>query len=268
MKSLRNTVSAPHKKLVVYLTAGFPNAKTFLEVCTACVENGVDILEIGIPFSDPGADGPVIQISSQHMLDAGLHSLEQVADLTSKVRATTGVPVVWMGYLNPFLRCGLPQGIAMAASSGVEGFIVPDLPLEEAEPFLTTLQDESKKSGTELSWIPLLASTTRSDRALAMLQKAQAFAYYVAIKGVTGVRDSYPEGWQVPLYSFARLHKTPLFVGFGVCSPSLARECVRYAQGVIIGSKILQIVMDAGPEQAAVEVGSFVRSIRQAIDSI
>ena len=264
MEQLHQFKRGGRKKLVVYLTAGFPNRTVFLELIEAVTQAGADAIEIGVPFSDPVADGPTIQLASQAALDAGIDSLEAVAELTAQARTRTAVPLIWMGYLNPFLHHGLETGVRWARDAGVTGFILPDLPLEEARPLTAVLRDMSAP-GQKLCWIPLLASTTRDDRAAAMLRMAPSFAYYVSIKGVTGSRDSYPEHWEQPLRRIRALGRGPIFVGFGVSGPALARQCVSEADGVIIGSKVLELVMQ-NPGSAARTVHDFLRSIRSTID--
>lgn len=265
MEKLHQFRRGGRKKLVVYLTAGFPSRAVFLELIQAVSEAGVDAIEIGVPFSDPVADGPTIQLASQAALEAGIDSLSAVADLTAEARRRTQVPLVWMGYLNPFLHEGLEPSLRRARDAGVTGFIIPDLPLEEARPLTSVLRSLSTRD-QKLCWIPLLASTTRDDRAAAMLRLAQSFAYYVSIKGVTGARDSYPEGWEQPLRRIRDLGQGPIFVGFGVSGPALARQCVAEADGVIIGSKVLELVMH-NPASAASTVYDFLRGIRSTIDA-
>lgn len=261
MNPLKQLIRGKHKYLVPYLTAGYPDPDTFVQLAVAAAEAGADILEIGVPFSDPVADGPVIQYTDQKALDNGVVGLETVASLTESVKCKVNIPLVWMGYLNLYMSYGFAHSAQLAASAGIDAMIVPDLPHEESEELRLALAEH------DLAWIPLLTSTTREDRARAMLSLAESFGYYVAVAGVTGARASYPEGWDEPLKRFRTMDDTPVFVGFGVSGPALARTCVQSGDGVIVGSALLDLVRKADtPQQAVHDVRRFVTSLRTAID--
>ena len=261
MNPLKQLRRGDHKYLVPYLTAGYPDSDTFVRLAEAAVRGGADILEIGVPFSDPVADGPVIQMTSQQAIEAGVDGLNIVAALTARVRDLVDIPLVWMGYLNPFMHYGYAQAVKLAADSGVDGVIVPDLPFEEC------VELGEQLTACDLAWIPLLTSTTRDNRAQAMLERAESFAYYVAVAGVTGARESYPDGWDRPLARFRAMDKTPVLVGFGVSGPELARVCVNSGDGVIVGSALLDKIGRArNADEAVAATERFVAELRQAID--
>ncbi|CEP69633.1 Aldolase-type TIM barrel [Moorella glycerini] len=242
------------KALIVYLCAGDPS----LEVTAAAVEElaatGVDIIELGVPFSDPVADGPVIQAASTRAL-AGGTNLRKILDLVKDLRSRVSLPLVLMSYYNPLLQYGLAALAADLAAAGVDGLIVPDLPLEESAPL------REKLEAVKLAAIPLVAPTTPAERLQQIAAAAQGFIYCVSLTGVTGARESLPPGIAAYLARVRETTDLPLGVGFGISHPEQARLLAPLCDGIIVGSAVVQALHEGGLS-AAVEV---VQSLRQAI---
>ena len=255
-----------HKPIFMpYFPLGYPSLEASLDVIEALAKNGADLIEVGLSFSDPLADGPVIQKATQIALEKGItirKSLEAVAELR---RRGVTVPLVLMGYYNPMLAYGLKKFIKDASSSGADGFIIPDLPPEEAENFKTAACFETSLN-TDLPLISMLAPTTPSERMELIARGAQGFIYLVSVTGVTGARNDVPEGL-IELIRRVRQNTTlPVCVGFGIGTPEQASTVGAMADGVIIGSACVRTVGDSQfPVQAAKE---FARSYRDALMQI
>jgi tryptophan synthase alpha chain len=230
------------KALVPYLTAGFPDESTTLELLAGCADRGCEVVEVGVPFSDPVADGPVIQRASQHALERGmtlrraLHLVRELAD--RRVR-----PVV-MTYLNPILRLGYAGFAAEAARAGCAGVIVPDLSCEESGPLRTALTD----AGVAL--VDLVAPTTFDGRLDMIAGPARGFLYLVSVAGVTGTCSATADALAAFTARVRDRTDVPLYVGFGIDGPDRAREAAAVADGVIVGSALVRRLLDA-PEPAA-----------------
>ncbi len=246
------------KALVAFLTAGFPDETTFVELMRACESAGCDVIEVGVPFSDPIADGPTIQQSSQTALDNGM-TMERALTLTASCNLT--VPVVAMTYVNPVLAMGVSAFAQHARDAGVRGVILPDVSFEESDPFRGDLASGG------LEYIDLLAPTSGPERVAAIATGTTGFVYLVAVRGVTGARNTAPVSLE-PFISAARKHtKTPLYVGFGISSPAIARDVAALADGVIIGSRLVDLVTQAqaagtSPVRAVTE---FLAEVREAL---
>ncbi|WP_258359038.1 tryptophan synthase subunit alpha [Moorella sulfitireducens (nom. illeg.)] len=242
------------KALIVYLCAGDPS----LEVTAAAVQElaaaGVDIIELGVPFSDPVADGPVIQAASTRALARGTN-LRKILDLVKNLRSRVSLPLVLMSYYNPLLQYGLAGLAADLAAAGVDGLIVPDLPLEESAPL------REKLEAVKLAAIPLVAPTTPAERLQQIAAAAQGFIYCVSLTGVTGARESLPPGIAAYLARVREATDLPLGVGFGISHPEQARLLAPLCDGIIVGSAVVRALHEGGLP-AAVEV---VQSLRQAI---
>ena len=232
--------------LMPYYTLGYPDRDTCLEVVKAVAGAGADLLELGVPFSDPLADGPTIQHSTQVALQSGttvVSCLEMVAELR---RSGLQQPFLLMGYYNPILSYGVQRFVQAAARAGADGFIIPDLPIEEAG----EMEDACKAHG--LALIYLLAPTSTPERIEKVAARTHGFLYLVSLTGVTGARSSLPQD----LESFVRRVRahahSPLAVGFGISTPSQARSVAAIADGVIVGSALIQAVDQANePAKAA-----------------
>ncbi len=244
--------------LMPFLTMGFPERDSALELVPAVVEGGADLVELGVPFSDPLADGATIQAASQRALENGMTlalCLEQAAAL--RARGIT-VPFVLMGYYNPILQMGEAQFAERAAAAGIQGVIVPDLPPEEAG----ALQEALRRHGLDL--IFLLAPTSDEERVRLVAQRASGFIYLVSLTGVTGARDRLPPGLEAFVARVRRATSLPLAVGFGISRPEHVAQVARVADGVIVGSALIRaIAQAANPAEAARQ---FVASLKRGMD--
>jgi tryptophan synthase alpha chain len=244
--------------LVTYVMAGDPGADASLSIALACAAGGADVIELGVPFSDPIADGPTIQRAASRALASGT-TLAGCLELASRLRARTDVPIVLMGYANPILAMGEARFVERARACGVDGLIVPDLPPEEAG----ALGASARASGVALAF--LLAPTSDDARVAAATQAATGFVYYVSVAGVTGAWRSVPVGIAPRLASIRARSPVPVVVGFGVSTPAQAGELGRSADGVVVGSALVSLVERDGPlAPAAIE--ALTANLRRALD--
>ena len=224
-----------------YFPLGYPDLSTSIDVIEALARHGADLIEVGLSFSDPLADGPVVQKATQVALEQGItvrKSLQAVKELRKR---GVDIPLVLMGYYNPMLAYGLEKFIHEASEAGVDGFIVPDLPAEEADEFHIALRaDEARLSAMPL--IQMLAPTTSGERMEMIARNAEGFIYLVSVTGVTGARQSIAEGLG-DLIARVREHTSvPVCVGFGIGTPEQARQVGTLADGVIVGSACVKTI--------------------------
>jgi tryptophan synthase alpha chain len=243
--------------LIPYAMSGYPNAEAAVEIAAAMVEAGADVLEIGMPFSDPLADGPTIQRAATVALEGGMDvagSIDTVRQL--RARGAT-VPIVLMGYLNPLLQYGLDRFCADAVAAGAHGLIVADLPHEEAGP----LRAACALTGLEL--VPLVAPTTSDERIAQLATAGGGFVYCVSVTGVTGARGSLGDDVAAFL-DRARAAASPLptAVGFGISTPEHVRRAAPHADGVVFASALIDQLDAAAPAQRAAVAARFVREMR------
>jgi tryptophan synthase alpha chain len=251
-----------------YFPLGYPDLETSINVIEALAKNGADLIEVGLSFSDPLADGPVIQKATQVALEKGItvkKSLEAVKELRKR---GVDIPLVLMGYYNPMLAYGLEKFVCDAIDAGVDGFIIPDLPPEEAEEFQFALRSPRRGSGTvgedeALPLIQMLAPTSPNDRMEAIARNARGFIYLVSVTGVTGERKSISEGLG-DLVARVRQHTSaPVCVGFGISTPEQAREVGKMADGVIVGTACVKAI---GSSETPVETAKqFAAEFRDAL---
>jgi len=237
------------KGLVGYLTAGDPDVETSERDIRAAISGGVDVLELGVPFSDPTSDGPTIQAAAHRALAAGM-TLDKVFAMVRRLRSDTDVPIVLFGYANPFFRRGYERTCRDAAAAGVDGMLVVDLPFEEAEELRAHMQP------CGLCFIPLIAPTTSEDRAAAILGRAEGFVYYIMVTGVTGARkDTAPDIAEhvAPLRRYTNL---PIAVGFGVGSGAQARLAAASADAVVVGSALVGAAREGRLQDLVLELRS------------
>lgn len=249
------------KAVIAYITAGYPTLAATAGLMRSLESAGVDIIELGVPFSDPIADGPTIQKSSEIALKAGV-TLASILKLVKDKRPKTSAPLVLMTYLNPVYSYGLKRFMDDAVMCGVDGVICPDLPPEEASLF------RKYAAGKPLDII-FLASPTSTDERLRMIAKYSAgFIYYVSVTGVTGARGTLPDDLRPNIKRLRRITAKPVCVGFGISSPEQARAVARLADGVIVGSAIIDIIAShRGGMSMFKKVGEFAAGIAKAVHS-
>jgi len=245
--------------LVTYVMGGDPDIETSRAAALACAEGGADVLEIGMPFSDPIADGRTIQAAGERALRGGT-GVAQCLELAASVRRGTDAAIVLMGYLNPVLAYGEGRFLADCAAAGVDAVILPDLPPEEAVEF-------RRLAGLHgVGTVFLLAPTSTEGRVAEACAASTGFVYFVSVTGVTGARTSLPADLGRKVAAVRARSGVPVVVGFGVSSPALAREAGRLADGVVVGSAIVERIARGGTRQArAARVRSFVASLRRAL---
>lgn len=242
-----------------YFPLGYPNLDTSINVIETLAQNGADLIEVGLSFSDPLADGPVIQKATQVALENGItvkKSLEAMKELRKR---GVDIPLIPMGYYNPMLAYGLEKFICDAAEAGADGFIIPDLPIEESEEFVTA----AWANRDPLPLIPMLAPTSSSDRMERIARNAQGFIYLVSVIGVTGERKSISEGLGELIARVREHTSTPVCVGFGIGTPEQAKEVGKMADGVIVGTACVRAI---GESQTPVETAKgFAKSFKEAL---
>jgi tryptophan synthase alpha chain len=249
------------KALIPYITAGDPHPALTVPLMRALVEAGADILELGVPFSDPMADGPVIQRSGERALKHGV-GLADVLNLVREFRKSdSATPLVLMGYANPIEAMGIAKFVAAAKSAGVDGVIVVDYPPEECADFSTLL------SANDIDPVFLLAPTSSDKRIHEVARVGSGYIYYVSLRGVTGAAhiDLAEVNSRIPKIRAAT--KLPIGVGFGIRDAESARRVAQTADAVVIGSRIIQEIEAGDAEQAVARVKAFLKPIRQALDT-
>lgn len=244
--------------LVVYLTAGDPTPALSLSYLRAAADGGADILEVGIPFSDPTADGPTIQAASRRAIDAGMTVARALA-VVSSLRETHGTPVVLFGYFNPFLNYGIPALCRDARAAGVDGFLVVDLPPEESR----EMRPAVRAAG--MDWIPLGTPTSGERRIRRAAGEGSGFLYLVSVTGITGIRSALPRGLAGWTRSVRARTRLPVAVGFGISTPAMAHATTRFADAAVVGSACVRVVERWGASRKGPgELRDFVRTLRLA----
>jgi tryptophan synthase alpha chain len=251
-----------------YFPLGYPDLDTSINVIEALARNGADLIEVGLSFSDPLADGPVIQKATQIALEKGItvrKSLEAVKELRKR---GVDVPLVLMGYYNPLLSYGLENFICDAVDAGVDGFIVPDLPMEEAGEFESMLNGGRVNGGAlppyrDLPLIQMLAPTSPNERMEMIARNAKGFIYLVSVTGVTGERKSISEGLDELIARVREHTSVPICVGFGISTPEQARQVGALADGVIVGSACVKTI--GGSENPVDAAKKFAAEFRRAL---
>jgi len=241
------------RALVPYVTAGHPSRAATLELLAALENAGADVIEVGVPFSDPMADGPIIQASSQRALAGGM-TFDGVLELVA--RARLGIPVVLFSYLNPLLAAGR-DALTRAAGAGVHGVLVTDLPVG------ADAELENWFGSGPLAFVRLVAPTTPSSRMAEIARHGSGFVYVISRLGVTGVRDQLPIDLPDTVARLRAETELPICVGFGVSKPEQARAVAALADGVVVGSAIVRAA-----EESVQSAAALARSLRTAIDSV
>ena len=250
------------RALIPYIAAGDPEPWITVPLMHALVKNGADILELGVPFSDPMADGPVIQRAAERALKHGIsltNVLAMVREFRDKDKTT---PVVLMGYLNPIEVMGYARFAQEAAAAGADGVLTVDLPPEEADGFQPAMK------GQGLDTIFLLAPTSPAERIKLIAKAASGFIYYVSLRGVTGAANLDVREVAAKLKEIRAHTKLPLGVGFGIGSPEAAAQVAEFADAVIVGSAVVKRMeeMAANPDKILTEVPAFIARLREAMD--
>jgi tryptophan synthase alpha chain len=247
------------KALIAYITVGYPSLQATFDIALLLAEEVCDIIELGIPFSDPLADGVTIQNATHQALLNGV-TVEKCLEAAGRIRRKVNIPLLFMGYLNLILHYGLEEFCAACASVGVDGLIIPDLPPGE----LPGLDNSAKKHGIDI--VSFLAPNSSDSRIEEIAGRAKGFIYVVSVTGVTGVR----EGMAVDLTDFiGRVRKhtdLPLCIGFGISNAEQARSAAALADGVIIGSRIIQLMEDS--DSSYQKLRELIRGVRLVMDII
>ncbi len=253
-----STVFKPgHKALIPYITIGYPSIEATLKVVPILASNGCAIVELGIPFSDPLADGATIQKASFHALENGV-TPQLCLDIAKELSQKVEIPLVFMTYYNPVFSYGLDKFCGACINAGVEGLIIPDLPVEEG----SELEPCTRKHKLDL--IYLLAPTSTEKRIRLIAQRSRGFIYLVSVAGVTGSRDRLPADLGAFISRVRKVATQSLCVGFGISTPEQARQVAQLADGVIVGSRIIQL-MEA--DSSLTSVGNFTKELRQTLDA-
>jgi len=244
--------------LVAFFTCGDPDLATTGEIVRAAVSEGADLIELGVPFSDPMADGPTIQRAAGRALAAGT-SLHRVLELVGELRRDVDVPIVLFGYYNPFFRYGHAALARDAAAAGADGFLCVDLPPEEGGDF------QSAVRAVDLDLIFLLAPTSGPARMRAVARAASGFVYFVSVLGVTGARTELPSDLPHLVKGVRQVTDLPVGVGFGVSTPEQAAWLAGFADAVIVGSAFARIVEESDGTDAPARVAEFTGTLRRAM---
>ncbi len=262
-KMFKQVSSQGRAAFIPFITCGDPDAGTTVELVEAMVEAGADLIELGLPFSDPLADGPTIQAASQRALAGGMN-LQRFLETVASIRSRTTVPLVLMGYYNNLLQYGLQRFAQEAAEVGVDGTIIPDLPLEEAREWMGV----AKAHG--LANILLTAPTTPRERAARIARATTGFLYHVSVTGITGARTALPPDLADSISALKEFSKVPVCCGFGVSTRQQVAMLSRVADGVIVGSAIvkrIEATMGQGRSAVVAAVKSLVADLAQGCRS-
>ena len=240
--------------LIVYITAGDPDLETTELLVHALEAAGVDVLELGVPFTDPLADGPTIQAATERALASGT-TLDGILDLVRRVRERSELPILLMTYYNPIFRAGHEQVAASAREAGIDGFLITDLPPEEAAEW------KAAADAADLDTIFLLAPTSTQERIDIACSRASGFVYCVARTGVTGARQTLPEDLQGLIERIRAGTDLPIAVGFGISTADHVREVGQWADAAIVGSAVVNVIAAEGRESVAA-VGALARRLK------
>lgn len=248
-----------HKALIGYVTVGYPHIESTVETAQVLAQNGCDIIELGIPFSDPLADGATIQKASFQAIRNGV-TINTCFDVAKKLKQKIKKPVVFMSYYNPIFHYGLREFSLKCARIGLDGLIVPDLPPDES------IDLESQLRKYKIDVIYLLSPNSTEERIRIVALRSRGFIYLTSVTGTTGARESLSSELDAFIKRVKNITRQPLCVGFGISTPEQAKKVANIASGVIIGSKILQILdqKDGGKEKLT----AFIKETRQALDTV
>lgn len=233
-EKIKAAKKAKQKLFCVFLTLGFPSIAATERLILSCEKAGVDILELGFPFSDPLADGPTIQYSSERAIKNNVAVKDALALVRRLRQRGSKISIVFFGYFNPVFSYGWKNFAQDAKNAGMDGLIIPDLPPEEEVEFHKACRKQ------KLHFVQLVAPTTGDKRAKMLVEKSQGFVYYVSLRGVTGARRAIPADLKSHLVKLKRMTAKPILVGFGISTPEQAKDISRMADGVIVGSAVIE----------------------------
>ncbi|MCX5782524.1 MAG: tryptophan synthase subunit alpha [Elusimicrobia bacterium] len=261
-KKIRDLKKQKRKALITFITAGFPDFKTTETLIKVLESNGADIVELGVPFSDPIADGPTIQFASEHGVKKGV-SLLRIFDFVKRLRKKTDIPILLMSYSNPIFHLGNTQSAKRANNAGVDGFIVPDLIPEESKELSLACRKNN------LSLVFLAAPNTPDKRLKSIDNQSRGFVYIVSLTGVTGSRKELPQSAKEFLKKTNKyITRNSRFIGFGISSAKQVLNIKNYADGVIVGSALIEIIRkNKNMNKRNKIIASFIKSLRKALDS-
>jgi tryptophan synthase alpha chain len=246
-----------------YYPLGYPNVETSIDVIEALAKNGADLIEVGLSFSDPLADGPVIQQATQVALEQGITIKKSLSAIKELRKRGVTIPLILMGYFNPMLAYGLEKFVRDAAGAGADGFIVPDLPAEESADFESALL-VGATGQSPLPLIRMIAPTSSPDRMERVARNAQGFIYLVSVTGITGERKSLADGLGDLVATMREHTSVPVCVGFGIGTPEQAKEVGRMADGAIVGTACVRVI---GSSKTPVETAKeFAAKFRKALE--
>lgn len=250
-------ISFPNKPgIVAYLTAGDPSLQVTCDIALAAIDNGADVIELGVPFSDPLADGPVIQRASERAVARGV-TLHDVLGLCARIRkARPACGLVLFSYLNPVVRMGLPAFTKAAKAAGADGVLLTDMIVEEAGEYLREME------ANELAPIFLAAPTSTDTRLRAIAAASKGFVYAISRVGITGTRDEVASDAPTLVARLRAFTQLPIAVGFGISTPAHVAAVSRYADAAIIGSALVSLIEQSKPAKAAAAVGAFIAKLR------
>lgn len=251
---IKSINTAGRKALSIFLTAGFPTKEKFVDIAKNVLDSGADMLEIGIPFSDPLADGSVIQASSQAAINNGIH-LENIFEFCNEIKNTSEKPIILMGYANPILKYGIRKFCNNAIQSGVSGVIIPDVPFEEYDSFFND-------DFSQLQKILLTTPTSSVERIKMIDEKSEGFVYCVSVTGTTGTRKNFDEKTIQNLNrTYSTMSKNKMLVGFGISNAENVKSIIPYCDGVIVGSAVIKLISSMKNQN---EISAFIKDLFSA----
>ena len=252
------------KALSIFLTAGFPDKANFVDLTKSVLDSGADMIELGIPFSDPLADGPIIQATSKLALDAGVTS-KDVLGYAEQISKHSDKPIVLMGYANPIKKYGIENFLSDATNAGVKGLIVPDVPLEEYDSFFKNKIVSQSERSRGLDIILLTTPTSSEERIKKIDAKSSGFVYCVSITGTTGVKDSFDDSTTDNLKrTYSLIKKNKMFIGFGISKPEDVKRFSPFCDGVIVGSRVMKSLLNKEERKETLKI---IEQLSEACES-
>ncbi len=258
-KCLENLKSENKKALITFITAGYGGYEMTEKAVLTMEKSGADIIELGIPFSDPIAEGAVIQNSSMMSLQRGT-TLEGIFQTVRNIRAKTDIPLILMMYINSIFRYGKEEFFSQCGKCGIDGVIVPDLPFEERD----EISEQAEKN--DIISVSLVAPTSH-ERIKKIVPDSRGFIYCVSSTGVTGIRNSFKTDFKDFFSEINKYSKVPAMLGFGISSSEQIKEIKKYFDGVIVGSAIVKLINEKNPEESLSDISSFTLGLRYALDN-